>query len=140
MSRISNPRDILLRPVVSEKSYGLLDEGTYTFVVAPDARLADGLFDYLHAGPLSRWEVLRYMPRLARGGRLPAAHPNVWLGRCREVRLSSEAPLTVHLDGEFFCLAEDGVRNLDIRILPAALRVHRPGLPEPGLAAQRVEL
>ena len=37
MSRIYNPRDILLRPVVSEKSYGLLDEGKYTFVVAPHA-------------------------------------------------------------------------------------------------------
>ena len=37
MSTVSNPRDILLRPVVSEKSYGLLDEGKYTFVVAPDA-------------------------------------------------------------------------------------------------------
>ena len=37
MSRIYNPRDILLRPGVSEKSYGLLDEGKYTFVVAPDA-------------------------------------------------------------------------------------------------------
>jgi large subunit ribosomal protein L23 len=37
VSRIYNPRDILLRPVVSEKSYGLLDEGKYTFVVAPEA-------------------------------------------------------------------------------------------------------
>ena len=37
MTRISNPRDILLRPVVSEKSYGLLDEGKYTFLVAPDS-------------------------------------------------------------------------------------------------------
>ena len=37
MTRIYNPRDILLRPVVSEKSYGLLDEGKYTFVVAPTA-------------------------------------------------------------------------------------------------------
>ena len=37
MSRDDNPRDILLKPVVSEKSYGLLDEGKYTFVVAPDA-------------------------------------------------------------------------------------------------------
>ncbi len=35
MSRDNNPRDVLLRPVVSEKSYGLLDEGKYTFVVAP---------------------------------------------------------------------------------------------------------
>ena len=37
MTRVYNPRDVLLRPVVSEKSYGLLDEGKYTFVVAPDA-------------------------------------------------------------------------------------------------------
>ena len=37
MSKIYNPRDILLRPVVSEKSYGLLDENKYTFVVAPHA-------------------------------------------------------------------------------------------------------
>jgi len=32
-----NPRDILLAPVVSEKSYGLLDEGKYTFIVDPRA-------------------------------------------------------------------------------------------------------
>jgi len=30
-------RDVLLSPVVSEKSYSLLDENKYTFLVAPDA-------------------------------------------------------------------------------------------------------
>ena len=30
-------RDVLLAPVVSEKSYGLLDENKYTFIVSPDA-------------------------------------------------------------------------------------------------------
>ncbi len=35
--RISDPRDILIKPVVSEKSYGLLDDNKYTFVVSPDA-------------------------------------------------------------------------------------------------------
>ena len=35
--RIADPRDILIAPVVSEKSYGLLDENKYTFIVAPDA-------------------------------------------------------------------------------------------------------
>src|SRR5579875_95749 len=34
---IADPRDILLAPVISEKSYGLVDEGKYTCVVAPDA-------------------------------------------------------------------------------------------------------
>ncbi len=30
-----NPRDIILKPVVSEKSYNLADEGKYTFIVDP---------------------------------------------------------------------------------------------------------
>lgn len=34
---IPDPRDVILAPVVSEKSYGLLDENTYTFLVAPQA-------------------------------------------------------------------------------------------------------
>ena len=32
-----NPRDVLLAPVISEKSYGLLDANKYTFLVRPDA-------------------------------------------------------------------------------------------------------
>jgi large subunit ribosomal protein L23 len=31
-----DPRDILIKPVISEKSYGLLDENKYTFEVHPD--------------------------------------------------------------------------------------------------------
>ena len=34
---IPDPRDILIAPVVSEKSYGLLEESKYTFLVAPQA-------------------------------------------------------------------------------------------------------
>ena len=34
---MNDPRTIILRPVVSEKSYGLLDDGVYTFVVDPRA-------------------------------------------------------------------------------------------------------
>ena len=37
MSAVFNkdPRDVILAPVVSEKSYGLIDEGQYTFLVDP---------------------------------------------------------------------------------------------------------
>ena len=34
---MKDARDVILRPVVSEKSYGLLDDGAYTFIVHPDA-------------------------------------------------------------------------------------------------------
>jgi large subunit ribosomal protein L23 len=36
-----DPRDILLSPVVSEKSYALLDQGKYTFVVDPRANKSE---------------------------------------------------------------------------------------------------
>lgn len=32
-----NPRDIIFRPIVSEKSYSLIDRGSYTFEVDPRA-------------------------------------------------------------------------------------------------------
>jgi large subunit ribosomal protein L23 len=34
---MKDPRDVVLAPVVSEKSYALLDANTYTFIVRPDA-------------------------------------------------------------------------------------------------------
>jgi large subunit ribosomal protein L23 len=34
---VRDPRDVLLAPVISEKSYGLLDENQYTFLVRPEA-------------------------------------------------------------------------------------------------------
>ena len=35
--RINDPRDVLIAPVISEKSYSLLDENKYTFVVPKSA-------------------------------------------------------------------------------------------------------
>jgi len=34
---MKDARDVIIRPVVSEKSYGLLERNTYTFVVANQA-------------------------------------------------------------------------------------------------------
>ncbi len=36
-SRVPNPRDILLRPIISEKTYRLADDGKYTFLVPQHA-------------------------------------------------------------------------------------------------------
>lgn len=37
MAKIANPRDIIIAPVLSEKSYGLMEQNTYTFFVDPSA-------------------------------------------------------------------------------------------------------
>ena len=37
MATVTDPRDIILAPVISEKSYGLIEDNVYTFVVRPDS-------------------------------------------------------------------------------------------------------
>jgi large subunit ribosomal protein L23 len=37
VSTIADPRDIIFAPVISEKSYSVLDQNWYTFLVHPDA-------------------------------------------------------------------------------------------------------
>jgi len=34
---VKDARDVIIQPVVSEKSYGMFEQGVYTFIVHPDA-------------------------------------------------------------------------------------------------------
>jgi diacylglycerol kinase family enzyme len=92
------------------------------FVLAPHAQLDDGLFDYMHVGALRRRDLVRFLPGMITG-RLPENHPLVRFGRCREVRVQGQSPLTIHVDGEFFALPGDDVRDVEITMLPGRLRV-----------------
>jgi diacylglycerol kinase family enzyme len=92
------------------------------FPLTPRANLTDGLFDYVHAGPVSRLELLRHFPNMIRGT-LPDEHPRLWIGQCRRLVLTSDTPLRIHLDGEFFCHPEDGVTSVEVETLSNKLRV-----------------
>lgn len=92
------------------------------FVMAPKACLNDGWLDFMHVGELSRWEVVKFLPKLALSGP-PDNYPKVRQGRCRRVKLKSEAPLAIHIDGEFFAVPEDEVRTIEVEIVPAALKI-----------------
>ena len=37
MAKIVNPRDVVIAPVLSEKTYALMEQNTYTFFVNPSA-------------------------------------------------------------------------------------------------------
>ncbi|MDY6807964.1 50S ribosomal protein L23 [Gordonia sp. HNM0687] len=37
MATQADPRDIILAPVISEKSYGLMEDNVYTFLVHPES-------------------------------------------------------------------------------------------------------
>ena len=92
------------------------------FPLRPAASLNDGLFDYMHATRLTRGHLIRYLPAMATG-RLPENHKLLRLGRARKIEVKCEEPICVHADGEFICVPEDGIREIEIEVVPRRLRV-----------------
>ncbi|MBN8489480.1 MAG: hypothetical protein J0M20_17350, partial [Burkholderiales bacterium] len=85
--------------------------------VAPGARLDDGQLSLVRAAALGRLGTLLALPLLLSG--LHLHHPRIRLQGFRHLRLSSDEPLPLALDGE----PVPPGRIIEVRVQPATLRV-----------------
>lgn len=94
------------------------------FLVAPDARPDDGIFQYASIGKVSRLMMFRLIPEVMKGthGRFK----QVRMGSFHRMSLSSDRPLYIHTDGEIFSGFGTDVRQLSFEILPGAIQVIKP--------------
>ncbi len=88
------------------------------FLIAPTSNIADGLFDLVFAGALSRLRIGRLLPKVARGTHLSDAA--VMLRRTPWVTIEAPSGIPVHADGEI--LGVD-IQRLDIEILAGGVTV-----------------
>lgn len=91
------------------------------FRLFPAAKLDDGLADTLRLGGIQRYELPRHLPGLL-AGRLPT-HPQLTTGRCTMARLTSDAGICVHADGEIIRRPDNAPTNVQIEVMPRHLRV-----------------
>jgi diacylglycerol kinase (ATP) len=105
--------DVMFAVVANNSAYG---NGVK---IAPRALLNDGLLDVCIIPAMSKWELLRWIPRAYRGGHL--AHPGIVYFQARRITLRSTARLELFGDGE-------SITELPatIEVLPGALRVLSP--------------
>jgi diacylglycerol kinase (ATP) len=91
------------------------------FFVAPDAKPDDGVFHYAMVRGVSRLMMFRLIPEVMNGthGRFK----QVRMGKFRDLKLKSEEPFTIHIDGEIFAGFTSQVRQLEVKVLPDALRI-----------------
>ena len=91
------------------------------FLVAPQAQPDDGVHDYVCIQHVSRPMMLRLIPEVMRGthGRFR----QVRMGKLTRMELNSEAPLTIHVDGEIFAGFGMDVRQLKVELLPGAVEI-----------------
>ncbi len=89
-----------------------------SFLVAPDARPDDGIFELLIAGEVSKLTMLGLIPHFMRGthvGRGP-----ITMARGRRVVISSPDALVAHADGEILCT---DAHRIECQVLPRSLQV-----------------
>ena len=86
--------------------------------LCPDADPADGKFDVLLIGDLTKRDLVLTMPKTYRGTHLP--HPKAQVLRGADVSIEADA-LPVELDGE-----QPGTTPARFEVLPGALRVRVP--------------
>ncbi len=87
------------------------------FLIAPGAEANDGCFDLVVADAVTRRRVMTLLPLLLDGRHIDA--PEVMTRRVRSLRVSCEAPIIAHLDGEVQAAADTFV----IDCLPSALHL-----------------
>jgi YegS/Rv2252/BmrU family lipid kinase len=91
------------------------------FLVSPDAKPDDGIFNYVWIEHVSRLMMLRLIPEVMRGTH--ERFPQVRFGQFHHLELKSEQPLTIHTDGEIFAGFGMDVNQLNVEILPGAIEI-----------------
>jgi diacylglycerol kinase (ATP) len=93
------------------------------FLIAPDAKIDDGLFHYAMITNVSRAMMFRIVPEVMKGthGRFK----QVRMGTCKKFTLSADRPLYIHADGEIFTGPGTDLRKISFEVLPNALKVVR---------------
>lgn len=91
------------------------------FLIAPEAKIDDGLFHYAMITNVSRAMMFRIVPEVMKGthGRFK----QVRMGTCKKFTLSADRPLYIHADGEIFTGPGTDLRKVSFEILPGALKV-----------------
>jgi len=87
-----------------------------TMMIAPDARVDDGLIEYVRWGPIGRLGLIKNLPTLYDGTH--TGHPMAERQAVRRVEFQLDEPVDVMVDGEVMSLVCQA-----IDVLPSALRV-----------------
>ena len=95
------------------------------FMIAPEAKIDDGILHYAMIKNVSRLMMFRLVPEVMNGthGRFK----DVALGSCKWMTVSADRPMYIHTDGEIFSGFGTDVRKVTFEILPNRLKVVRGG-------------
>ena len=100
---------------------GIGPRGGGGFLLTPNAVSDDGLIDSCLVNPIGRLTMLGMLSQAIKGTHIHSRH--VTMRQNKRIRIQSNMPLPIHIDGEVFAYPKDNVRQVTITSLPKALQV-----------------
>jgi YegS/Rv2252/BmrU family lipid kinase len=93
------------------------------FMIAPEAKIDDGILHYAMIKNVSRLMMFRLVPEVMKGthGRFQ----QVALGSCKRMSVTADRPMYIHADGEIYSGFGSNVRKVTFEVVPGALKVVR---------------
>jgi YegS/Rv2252/BmrU family lipid kinase len=93
------------------------------FLLAPEAKIDDGVLHYAMIRKVSRPMMFRLLPEVMKGthGRFEP----VTIGTCKTLNVTADRPMYIHADGEIYTSFGSNLRSVSFEVLPAALQVIR---------------
>jgi YegS/Rv2252/BmrU family lipid kinase len=91
------------------------------FLLAPDAKVNDGILNYVMVTEISRPMMFRLVPEFIKGTHM--RFPQVHMGTCQSFSIRADSPMYIHADGEVFTSFGSNLQGIKFEIQPGALRV-----------------
>lgn len=92
-----------------------------SFLIAPEAKLDDGLLDFLVLGNISKLRILRLFPTIYSGKHIH--YPEITIRRVKKLKIETSQPLLLSPDGEF-----NGTTPVEVKCLQQDLEFLWPDL------------
>jgi YegS/Rv2252/BmrU family lipid kinase len=93
------------------------------YLAAPDAKIDDGVLDYVMIKDVSRPMMFRILPEVMKGTHV--RFKQIIMGTCKRFNITADRPLYIHTDGEIFSGPGSDIRKISFEILPNSLKVVR---------------
>jgi diacylglycerol kinase (ATP) len=94
------------------------------FMLAPNAKMTDGLMDFVMVRKVSRPMMFRLVPEFMNGTHMRFTQ-QVRVGSCKKFVMRADRPLYIHADGEILTSFGSNLRQVTVELLPGALKVVR---------------
>jgi YegS/Rv2252/BmrU family lipid kinase len=88
------------------------------FYLNPQAKMDDGLIDVGIAAAVSRWRILRLLPKALQGKH--TSDPAMTMLRCHKLQIEVAEPLPMHVDGEVVARTAE---RIEVSVQPGRLMV-----------------